>query len=197
MPLLWITKNMRRSLSGLWLKHCQNKKKQITVFKKWACSPYFSEPQWRRCKGLTHVQTSKIPGWPNSLQKSLTQNVLQNVDQSNFTWATNNSKCSQIVKPWNTEVFWLLSSFSSPFSFLLVSQGLLPSTHLHLCDQPLLRGILLLFLGPEDLRPSNHSLSLNETMLPSSLMAGTFHLHSSDNFDAYLSEVCQSHIYNK
>ena len=26
-------------------------------------------------------------------------------------------------------------------------------------------------------------------MLPSTLMAGTFHLHSSDNFDAYLSEV--------
>ena len=26
-------------------------------------------------------------------------------------------------------------------------------------------------------------------MMPSSLMAGTFHLHSSDNFDAYLSEV--------
>ena len=25
--------------------------------------------------------------------------------------------------------------------------------------------------------------------MPSSLMAGTFHLHSSDNFDAYLSEV--------
>lgn len=56
------------------------------------------------------------------------------------------------------------------------------------------RGILLLFLGPEDLRPSNHSLSLNETMLPSSLMAGTFHLHSSDNFDAYLSELGVSFI---
>ena len=76
---------MRRSFSGLWLKHWQNKKKQITVFKKWACSPYFSAPQWRRCKGLTHVQTSKIPGWPNSLQKSLTPNVLQNLYLKVFT----------------------------------------------------------------------------------------------------------------
>jgi len=59
------------------------------------------------------------------------------------------------------------------------------------------RGLLLLFLGPEDLRPSrgtNHSSSLNETSLPSSLMAGSFHLHSSDNFDAYLSELGVSFI---
>merc|ERR1712212_461374 len=55
------------------------------------------------------------------------------------------------------------------------------------------------FLGPEDLRPSrgttNNSSSLNGTMLlPSSLMSGTFHLHSSDNFDAYLSELGVSFI---
>jgi len=61
------------------------------------------------------------------------------------------------------------------------------------------RGLLLLFLGPEDLRPSrgttNNSSSLNGTiMLPSTLMAGTFHLHSSDNFDAYLSELGVSFI---
>jgi len=60
------------------------------------------------------------------------------------------------------------------------------------------RGLLLLFLGPEDLRPSmrgtNETSSLNRTMMPSNLMAGTFHLHSSDNFDAYLSELGVSFI---
>jgi hypothetical protein len=59
------------------------------------------------------------------------------------------------------------------------------------------RGLLLLFLGPEDLRPSrgtNNSSSLNGTTLPSNLMAGSFHLHSSDNFDAYLSELGVSFI---
>jgi len=58
------------------------------------------------------------------------------------------------------------------------------------------RGLLLLFLGAEDLRrsgPSN-STSSNRTTSPSSLMSGTFHLHSSDNFDAYLSELGVSFI---
>jgi len=58
------------------------------------------------------------------------------------------------------------------------------------------RGLLLLFLGAEDLRRSgpNNSTSSNRTTSPSSLMSGTFHLHSSDNFDAYLSELGVSFI---
>ena len=75
------------------------------------------------------------------------------------------------------------------------------STTTQLCVQnhhlTLLRGLLLLFLGPEDLRPprgTNNSSSLNGTTLPSNLMAGSFHLHSSDNFDAYLSEVITQFI---
>ena len=135
------------------------------------------------------TQTSKIPTWPN-IRKSVSQNVQQSVFRGKAR------KYQRIFTKWKTEAFCLLSLFSSSCSLLLVCQGLFTrklSPHFKITTyRTFLRGLLLLFLGPEDLRPSrgtNHSSSLNETMLPSNLMAGSFHLHSSDNFDAYLSEV--------
>merc|ERR1712213_93315 len=82
--------------------------------------------------------------------------------------------CTNFHKMEHKNTFFLIAVFSLLLTFIVVS-----------------RGLLLLFLGAEDLRRSgaSNSTSSNRTTSPSSLMSGTFHLHSSDNFDAYLSEL--------
>ena len=133
------------------------------------------------------------------------QKCSHNVDQSVFLGKANKST-SGITNCQDMEYKGVLS-FIVIFVTLLTLIGVSRfvhqriSTTTQLCVQnhhlTLLRGLLLLFLGPEDLRPSrgtNHSSSLNGTTLPSNLMAGSFHLHSSDNFDAYLSEVITQFI---
>ena len=55
-----------------------------------------------------------------------------------------------------------------------------------------LRGVLLLFLGQDSPLPPPPTTNNTTTTSSSSseiLMSGTFYLHSSDNFDAYLTEL--------
>ena len=150
------------------------------------------------------TQTSKIPAWPN-----ITKSVAQNDQQSVFHGKARKYR----IDTWQylqTKVFTYFHKMEHRgiLSFIVISVILLALigvsrfVHQKIVTTPtfvkittyrtFLRGLLLLFLGPEDLRPmrgTNNSSSLNETMSASNLMAGSFHLHSSHNFDAYLSEV--------
>ena len=144
------------------------------------------------------------------------QKCSHNVDQSVFLGKANNYQridiwqylpiCQVFTNCQDMEYKGVLS-FIVIFVTLLALIGVSRFVHQRICTTTqlcvqnhhltLLRGLLLLFLGPEDLRPSrgtNNSSSLNGTTLPSNLMAGSFHLHSSDNFDAYLSEVISQFI---
>ena len=153
---------------------------------------------------MTQSQSSKIPRWPNIIWKSLPRMLtchfsLKSEEHMNRLIGSNINQtfkvCTNFHKMEHKNTFFLMVVFfPSPFIHCCVKVKKwwhLVSTKF--CNKIFLRGLLLLFLGAEDLRrsgPSN-STSSNRTTSPSSLMSGTFHLHSSDNFDAYLSEVAQ------